>query len=312
GHWELLQGVNPIWQEIRRTIEKAIPYHPNVLIEGETGTGKEVIARTIHNLSGRKGEFVPINCGAIPAELLESELFGYEEGAFTGAKKGGNLGKFAWADEGTIFLDEIGEMPLSMQVSLLRFLQDKTIIPVGSNTPRKLDVQIIAATNRNLEEEIAKGNFRSDLYYRLNVVNIYLPPLRERKDDLPWLINLLLKELKEQYDHKVQITEEADELLKKYHWPGNVRELRNVLERGFIHSDGGWIASRDLPQFITANISQSAEKPSNLRESPENKEKKMILEALEVCQGNISATARKLGISRVTLYKKIHNFGIQR
>lgn len=312
GNWELLKGVNPVWQEIRKTIEKAIPYQPNVLIEGETGTGKEIIARTFHNLSGRKGKFVPINCGAIPAELLESELFGYEEGAFTGAKKGGNLGKFAWADEGTIFLDEIGEMPLSMQVSLLRFLQDKTIIPVGGNTPRKLNVQIIAATNRNLEEEIAKGNFRSDLYYRLNVVNIYLPPLRHRRDDLPWLINLLLEELGREHNKRVQVTEEAVALLGRYHWPGNVRELRNVLERGYIQSEGGWITPKDLPQFLTDQSPQSHEKTGYFKDRVEIKEKTVIMETLEACQGNISATARKLGISRVTLYKKMKNLGIQR
>lgn len=203
-------------------------------------------------------------------------------------------------------------MPLSMQVSLLRFLQDKTIIPVGSNNPRKLNVQIIAATNRNLEEEIAKGNFRLDLYYRLNVVNIYLPPLRHRPDDLPWLINLLLDELGREHNKRIQITEEAVEFLKRYHWPGNVRELRNVLERGYIHSEGGWITPKELPQFLKVQSPQSAKKSSYFRETTESKDKKEILEALEACQGNISATARKLGISRVTLYKKMKNLGIQR
>ena len=203
-----------------------------VLITGESGTGKEVFAQAIHNYGIRKDEpFIAVNCGAIPRTLIESELFGYEDGAFTGAKKGGNVGKFEIADGGTIFLDEIGEMPIDMQIKLLRVIEEGVITRIGSSIEIPIDVRIIAATNKNLKDEVERGNFRKDLYYRLNVLPIYLPPLRERREDIPEFINYYMEKTSKKLNKQsVNISEEYMKYLIDYDWPGNVRELENVIE----------------------------------------------------------------------------------
>lgn len=272
----------------------------NILINGESGTGKELLTQAIHKASNRQGPLIPINCGAIPKELLQSELFGYEEGSFTGAKKGGAVGKFELADGGTIFLDEIGEMPLSMQVSLLRFLQDKTVCKVGSNKSKLVDVRVIAATNRNLEEAIANGTFREDLYYRLNVINITLPPLRQRTEDIPELVQTFIEQLYANLpDKKPSITDETYEILARYYWPANVRELRNVIEYAIVYSDG---ASEITPDCLPPRLRRGQlEHSHDLR----SQELVYVNKALEDNGGNISQTARVLGITRSTLYRKL-------
>jgi transcriptional regulator with PAS, ATPase and Fis domain len=273
----------------------------NILINGESGTGKELLTQAIHKASNRKGPLIPINCGAIPKDLLQSELFGYEEGSFTGAKKGGAIGKFELADGGTIFLDEIGEMPLAMQVSLLRFLQDKTVYKVGSNKSKLVDVRVIAATNRNLEEAIANSTFREDLYYRLNVINITLPPLRHRTEDIPELVESFIDQLYANLpDKKPSVTEKTYEILTNYYWPGNVRELRNVMEYAIVFSDG---ASQITPECLPARLRRALdlEQSSDLR----SRELVIINKALADNGGNISQTARVLGITRSTLYRKL-------
>jgi transcriptional regulator with PAS, ATPase and Fis domain len=231
---------------------------------------------------------------------LQSEFFGYEEGAFTGAKKGGAVGKFEMADGGTVFLDEIGEMPLDMQVSLLRFLQDRTVIRVGGNKGKKVDIRIIAATNRDLEEAVDKGLFREDLYYRLNVINIKLPPLRSRKEDIPLLVDRFIKELLGNDSGGIKnISQETMAILQLYNWPGNVRELRNVIEHGVVFAEGKTITPECLPQrFFQIKL---ADKPNDLR----NQELQHINKVLEEHNGNISKAARALGITRSTLYRKI-------
>ncbi|NLG33282.1 MAG: sigma 54-interacting transcriptional regulator [Syntrophomonadaceae bacterium] len=303
-----LVGVNPIWTEIKNTITKAAAYSSNVLIEGETGTVKEMVAQAIHNESRRNGRFIAINCGAIPANLVHSELFGYEEGSFTGARKGGYKGKFEMAEEGTLFLDEIGEMPLDMQVILLRFLQDKTINRIGSNRSKKIDIRIIAATNRNLINEIKNGSFREDLYYRLNVINIKIPPLRERKDDIPVIACSLLKDISHQLHREPHtISIEAMKMLCEYNWPGNVRELHNVIESALILNNGTTIIPSHLPPHISrANHSIA----TNNTQAVEFYEKDRISATIARSKGNISKAARSLGISRVTLYRKIKKWNI--
>ena len=229
-----------IMQDLKDSVRKVAKTNSNVLIMGESGTGKELFAHSIHAGSmRRKAPFVCVNCGSIPEQLIESELFGYEEGAFTGARKGGKIGLFPAAHGGTIFLDEIGELPLPMQVRLLRVLQDREIQRVGSNVREKVNVRVVAATNRNLYQMVKKGEFRSDLYYRLNVVTLHLPLLRERKEDLPLLIQMILSKIsKKESLGAIEISREAMDHLLRYDWPGNVRELENVLERAINFTDG--------------------------------------------------------------------------
>ncbi|HHY90608.1 MAG TPA: sigma 54-interacting transcriptional regulator, partial [Clostridiales bacterium] len=230
--------------------KKAAEYNSRIVIEGESGTGKEMFAQAIHNRSRRKNNpFLAVDCGAIPRELLESELFGYESGAFTGARKEGKPGKFELANGGTIFLDEIGNMPMEMQVKLLRVLQEEKIIRVGGNQPIPIDVRIIAATNANLEEEVKRGNFREDLFYRLNVFYIRVPPLRERKEDIPILVQTFLKK-NSSGKNDLKIDKRAMKILETYDWPGNIRELNNVIERAVIMSDGDCIRRENLPLGI--------------------------------------------------------------
>jgi len=302
---DAFRGIIASNPEMRRniTIAHRVSSLPStVLIEGESGTGKELIAQGIHRASGRKGPFVAINCGSLSKELLQSELFGYAEGAFTGAKKGGKTGKFKQADGGTIFLDEIGEMSEEMQVSLLRFMQDKIVIPLADNKPQKVDVRIIAATNRNLRREVEAGTFREDLYYRLNVVNIKMPPLRERKEDIPLLADYILQDICTEYRIPAKtFNKNCMKKLTQYDWPGNVRELRNVIERALIVSSGDRITVDDL---LIEEVPPQPEKLADM-------ERSTIIELLDRCEGNISATAKTLGIARTTLYRKMKKLGIE-
>lgn len=279
-----------------------------VLIEGESGTGKEIMARAIHKASRPNGPFVAINCGAIPMELLQSELFGYESGAFTGAKKEGMIGKFEQAHNGTLFLDEIGEMPLSMQVSLLRILQDKTVIRIGGTKGKIVDIRVIAATNRNLMKEVSMGTFREDLYYRLNIFLIKMPALRDHIEDVPLIAEHMLSILKTNYNRPyLKLNSAALAILQDYHWPGNVRELRNILERAVINCDDDIITPYHLPEHIKVKRTDSITKfPRSLKEM----EHLMIKDTLERNQLNITQSAKELGITRATLYKKMNEHGI--
>jgi transcriptional regulator with PAS, ATPase and Fis domain len=293
-------GESKPWIRVKEFGLTAARVTSNVLLIGESGTGKEMMAQAIHKESNRTGPFVPINCGAIPKELLQSELFGYESGAFTGAKRGGAEGRLEEADGGTVFLDEIGEMSMDMQVSLLRFLQDKTITRVGGTRPRKIDVRIIAATNRDLEEAIISGEFREDLFYRLNVITIKLPLLRQRKEDIPLLVDNLVNEFCLQLKKDVpQISQDTFDVLLKYNWPGNVRELRNVIEYAVVFTPGDMITPSSLPQRLLQKM--ESRDLTGLKRYEFN----IIQKTLAENNGNISQTAKALGITRSTLYRKI-------
>ena len=280
-------------------IKQIAPMPTTVLISGESGTGKELAARALHRWSGRKGSFVPVNCGAITEELMESEFFGHTKGAFTGAHKT-REGLFTYANNGTLFLDEIGEMPMSMQVHLLRVLEERVIRPVGSNREISVDVRIIAASNRDLEEEVKNGNFRQDLFYRLNVVNVRMPSLRERMDDLPELVQHFSQTLSADLGVEAQMISGEDLFhMRDYHWPGNIRELRNVIERCLLlHQKPGQCISGQTEQAV----SQGQTTGSTLLEDVE---KNHILKVLESEDGNKSAAARILGVSRKTLERKV-------
>lgn len=300
-----------IMQDLKDSVRKVAKTNSNVLIMGESGTGKELFAHSIHAGSmRRKAPFVCVNCGSIPEQLIESELFGYEEGAFTGARKGGKIGLFPAAHGGTIFLDEIGELPLSMQVRLLRVLQDREIQRVGSNVREKVNVRVVAATNRNLYQMVKKGEFRSDLYYRLNVVTLHLPLLRERKEDLPLLIQMILSKIsKKESLGAIEISREAMDHLLRYDWPGNVRELENVLERAINFMDAGEkIKAKNLPERITGSMVSQTVMP--LKELMENTEKDAIKDALLRCRNCKAKAANELGISRTTLYEKMMKYEI--
>lgn len=306
---------DPKMEYLKKLARKAAESNSTVLILGESGTGKEMFAQAIHKASYRRAEsFMAINCAAIPKELLESELFGYEGGAFTGAKKSGKPGKFELANGGTIFLDEIGNMPLEMQAKLLRVLEEKEFERVGGTEKILLDVRIIAATNEDIEEAVKIGKFREDLYYRLNVITLDIPPLRDRKDDIPLIAENLLEYLAKELDtQKKKLSPETLNILKQYHWPGNVRELRNVLERGINLSSGSTILPKHLPERIFMNIEGEMEKfneISLLREVVAEVEKEAIIKALSKTKGNKTLAAEKLGIHRTALYKKINKYGL--
>lgn len=295
--------------------QKAAQNEFNVLVTGDTGTGKEVFAHAIHKASARSNKpFIRINCAAIPSELLEAELFGYEDGSFTGAKKGGKKGKFELANGGTIFLDEIGDMPLVMQAKMLRVLQEREVEKVGGYNPLPVDVRVIAATNQNLEERVNARLFRADLYYRLNVIQIRVPPLRERIEDIPLLSSCFLNDLNERYGTCVGISDQAVRTLVAYHWPGNVRELRNVVERAYSMVDGDII----LNTHLHANIISRAKaediglKGRNLETLMGEIERDILMEVLRKNNFNCSATAKELGIHRGTLYKKFDKLGIDK
>ncbi|MCL2335939.1 MAG: sigma 54-interacting transcriptional regulator, partial [Firmicutes bacterium] len=283
----------------------------NILLLGESGTGKDLFAQAIHNASSRCGQtYIAINCAAIPRDLLGSELFGYVEGAFTGAKKGGSPGKFELADGGTIFLDEIGEMPLDMQSVLLRVLEEKAVTRIGGDKAIPVDVRIIAATNKNLAKEVEKGNFRSDLFYRINVVFIEIPPLRDRPKDIPLLISHFAKKLSFRMGKKIDyINPDVYEKCCLYDWPGNVRELQNVIERAVNLCEGNTISSGIILEKLNIpDNDQSVSrfiKAQKLKKSIKTLEHQTILTCLEKNRGNMLNTARELGIARSTLYRKM-------
>lgn len=287
-----------------------------VLLTGETGTGKEIFAKAIHNFSRRADRpVIAINCAAIPYELLESELFGYEEGAFTGAKKGGKKGKFLIANEGTLFLDEIGDMPLPMQGKLLRVLQENEIEPIGSLHSVPIDVRIIAATRRNLVEMVEAGTFREDLYYRLNVINITMPTLKERKQDILELSNYFLRCLNESYNTKKVFSREVECCFLAYDWPGNIRELDNVVKSAYAISDGFIIQIRDLPSKLIVLQRFETGEPcfkKTLKSLVDDFERQIILDTLTKEKYNCSRTAQALGMHRSLLYKKVNKYGIMK
>ncbi len=294
-------------------IEKVAGTDSTVLIQGESGTGKELVAKAIHDLSPRRPRnFVPVNCAAIPDELLESELFGHVKGSFTGAIAT-RIGSFEMADKGTLFLDEIGDMKSNLQVKLLRVLQNKELEPVGASHSKKVDVRIIAATNKNLDQLVAQREFREDLYYRLSVIPIVLPPLRDRKSDIPLLITSFLEKFNRNKLHKVkEIEEDCMEALCCYDWPGNVRELKNLLERLVIMNESGTITLQDLPdKYREATLARHPEKVTLtgndfcLTSAVEEFENRLILQALEKTGGNKKAAAQLLNIKRTTLIEKL-------
>ncbi|APQ76102.1 sigma-54-dependent Fis family transcriptional regulator [Clostridium botulinum] len=300
---------------IKSLAKKSANTNSNVLIVGESGTGKELYAHSIHNASNRRlGPFIKINCGAIPAELLESELFGYEDGAFTGAKKGGKKGKFELANGGTIFLDEIGDMPMCMQVKLLRVIQEREVEKVGGNILKKIDVRIIAATNKNLEKLVEKNKFREDLYYRLNVIRINVPSLRERKEDILLISDFLVKKVSDRLGICIKgISKEAKEYLCNYNWPGNIRELENVIERSANLLDSDFVIKpKHLPKEILKGyiVKAPTKKNKYLKDIISEVEKEVICNCLEKNNGNKNKTSKILGISRANLYKKISEYNI--
>ncbi len=292
---------------------KVAPTDSTILISGESGTGKELIARAIHLNSRRKNRsFVTINCGALPENLQESELFGHVRGAFTGAIRD-KRGLFQEANGGTLFLDEIGETAQSTQVKLLRFLQDGEIRRVGENDPIHVDVRMLAATNQDIEKAIEEGRFREDLYYRLNVINIHMPPLRKRRDDIPLLINYFLEKNVTQKKKKIDsVSPDTMKILTGYHWPGNVRELENVMERAVILTNRNVIMAEDLPESIRATPSQGREPEYDTEEKTlEELEKYYILKALDKFAWNQKKASEVLGISTTTLWRKLKSYGIE-
>jgi transcriptional regulator with PAS, ATPase and Fis domain len=308
----LFIGDHPLMQKIYSMVHRVATTDATILITGESGTGKELVARSIHNLGARTAHpFVAINCAALPEELLESELFGHLRGAFTGALSA-RVGMFQLADGGTIFLDEIGEMPVSLQAKLLRVLQSREIRPVGADRVTAVNVRVIAATNKDLSREVEKGTFREDLFYRLHVIPIHLPPLRARRSDIPLLVRFFLEKNSHKYSKNLHLSDEAMVYLWEYDWPGNVRELENLVERMTILSETGHIAPEDLPPHVRSFISEKkiphpdfGDGEVNLREVLEQFEGRLIDEALRRTKGNKTAAAQMLGLKRTTLVAKL-------
>ncbi|HZW83043.1 MAG TPA: sigma 54-interacting transcriptional regulator [Candidatus Deferrimicrobium sp.] len=294
---------NSVMKNTKQELGLIAKTNSTVLILGESGTGKELIANAVHELSGRKGNFTKINCAAIPLELLESELFGYEFGAFTGARKGGKPGKFELANKGTIFLDEIGDMPLSLQAKLLRVLEEKCFERIGGTTTLTSDVRFIAATNKNLKNLMLEGKFREDLFYRLNVIKFNVPPLRERLEDIPILINYFLQRLGTKYDKSItSVSQDAIDLLMNHQWYGNIRELINTMERAIIWCQESVLSKKHF-NFIDVNTAQHTD-------CEDSQEKQLLIKLLQLYKGNKSKVAIHLGLSRVTLYKKLNHYNI--
>jgi two-component system, NtrC family, response regulator AtoC len=297
---------SPAMRELDRLTAKVAPTDSTVLVTGESGTGKGVIARQIHQQSPRSdGPFIPVNCGAIPENLMESELFGHVKGSFTGADKT-RKGLFLEADKGTIFLDEIGELPSALQVKLLHVIEEKTVRPVGSEQARHADVRIVAATNRDLAQMVAEGKFREDLYFRLSVFHVHAPALRERREDIPSLLKFLLQRGAKRMSlgAGVHFNPEVEEILCAYDWPGNVREMENVVDRALILADDGRITRADLPPQI-ARLASPAEPGDSLREQVRRFEVMVICKAISEADGDRRVAARKLGIGLSSLYRKL-------
>ena len=308
-----LLGDSPAFIEAKKEADRTAHNSFSVLITGSTGTGKEVMADYIHYGSDRKDEpFVKVNCAAIPGELFESELFGYVGGAFTGALKQGKKGKFEIANHGTIFLDEIADMPLSMQAKILRVLQEKEVEPIGAARPVKIDVRVIAATRHDVEAMVREGKFRIDLYYRLNEIRIQLPDLKDRQSDIDTLAKYLLNQINEKYRSNVTISDDVIRAFHGYHWPGNVRELNNVIKSAFSMADNGIITLDNLPRHITqgSNPAPISSGTGSLREKLEQYEKEIIIKTYMACDYNAKKTAESLGIFRSNLYKKLEKYGI--
>jgi transcriptional regulator with PAS, ATPase and Fis domain len=325
--FQKLCGHSTRFLECLSLASKVAPTDMTVLLRGETGVGKEVIAHAIHQASSRRrGPFVPINMASLPEHLIESELFGYMEGAFTGAVKGGKKGKFELADKGTIFLDEIGEMSLNLQVKLLRVIQERAVDRLGAMHPIPINIRILAATNRNLEEMVEQNLFRADLYYRLNVVSIELPSLRERLDDLSFLVETFASQFQEKYQKKILIPEDLINLLKLYPWPGNIRELQNSMEYMVLLSQKSILTREDLPRAIkqwlekrviemsmeqTFNTDRlKGENTTNLKKLTEEIEKNTMMQVLKKC-GSKTEAIKQLGISRRSFYEKLKKYSIE-
>jgi len=325
-----LVAASAAMKDVIRLVEQVAPSQATVLITGESGAGKELVARRIHELSGRKGEFIAVNCGAIPENLLESELFGHERGAFTGAVKA-RPGKFELANGGTFFLDEIGDMPPVMQVKLLRVLEERVIERVGSTTSIPVDVRLVAATHRDLPKRIASADFREDLYYRLSVFPIEIPPLRERRDDIVPLVQEFVRRLGENGRTRMQLSDDALRCLCEYDWPGNIRELSNLIERLVVTCPGGQVDITDLPRAISGLERIAAEDEATpaaqgpvpiapqlpeggiaLKDYLDQVERRLIEEALTDTDGVVQKAAEKLGLGRTTLVEKMRRFDIHK
>ncbi len=293
-------------KQVLKIVEKIASARTTVLITGESGTGKELIAESLHNLSGRSGKFIPVNCAALSDSLLESELFGHEKGAFTGAIER-KMGRFERAKGGTIFLDEIAEIDMQTQVKLLRILENRVFERVGGAEIIKSDARVVTATNRNLSDMVKNGEFREDLYFRLNVLNIQVPSLRSRKDDIPLLINYFLNFFAKENDiEEVTITDDAISILKNYSWYGNIRELKNTIEKMVVLSDSWKIGKNDIPFNIQNNISDISKDELDINKNA----KELIISALDATNGNITKAADKLGINRRTLHRKLKKYDI--
>jgi two-component system nitrogen regulation response regulator NtrX len=306
-------GVSVPMKALRQQMALMAGTNGRVLIYGESGTGKELVAHAIHAMSQRAGApFIEVNCAAIPEDLIESELFGHNRGSFTSAHES-KIGKFQKADSGTLFLDEVGDMSLRTQAKVLRALEEQRFEPVGAAESVQVDVRVIAATNKNLEEEIERGNFREDLFYRLNVIPFHMPPLRERAEDIPLLADSFLREFTTAYGRKPkELTSEAYGILQDYHWPGNVRELRNLIERIVILNPQVRIDARHIPVSVTRRslVDRPADRFGSLQEVREAAEREYIQKKLEEANGNVSRTAEMLGLERSNLYRKMKTLGI--
>ena len=312
---ESIIGQSEPMQEVFDIIKQVAPTRATVLLSGESGTGKELVAKAIHNLSPRaKLPMVTVHCAALSPTLLESELFGHEKGAFTGAHER-RIGRFEQAQGGTLFLDEIGEIDATLQVKLLRFLGERTFERVGSNKTQMADVRLVAATNKDLAELVKAGNFREDLFFRLRVVEIHLPPLRERRIDIPLLAQAFVRECARENEKSVkEISSEAMDALLQYEWPGNVRELRTAIEHAVVLCRGERITPRDLPQNVRAGGAGdlgAARKAATVPLSVKENEKQLIVRALKESEGSRTTAARKLGMSRRTLHRKLHTYQLE-
>ena len=307
-------GESPRLKEVFHLIEKVAPTDATVLIQGDSGTGKELVARRLHELSTRRDKtFLSINCGALPLTLLESELFGYEKGSFTGATSS-KEGLFKAADGGTLFLNEIGDMPQALQVKLLRVLQDKEILPIGGRKSFTVNVRILSATNKNLKEEIEKGRFREDLYYRINIFTIDVPPLRERTEDIPLLLNHFMKRYNKEFGKNVdRVSPELMRFFLEYDWPGNIRELENYVERAILMAEGKQLELSAIPADVQVPSKTSSGEPEDIlpfKEAKENFERNYIVFLLKKYNGVISKAARASRIPRPNFYEKLKKYGI--
>jgi DNA-binding NtrC family response regulator len=309
---ENIIGESPAMRQVFETVQQVAPSRVTVLIAGETGTGKELIAKAIHNLSPRKnGAFIAVHAAALPSTLLESELFGHEKGAFTGAVER-RIGRFELADGGTLFLDEIGELEPAMQVKLLRVLEERAFERVGGSKTLHVDVRLVAATNRNLKKLVSEGKFRDDLFYRLSVVTVDLPPLRDRRDDIPLLVKAFLDEFGRENNKQVrELTTDALNILRAYDWPGNVRELRNAIEQMVVLARAERLTVRDVPAAIRAGADLSKINVVRAGMTVVDAERQLIAQALTEADGNRTKAAQKLGISRRTLHRKLKKYGLE-